>query len=495
MKLRFLILLMVLAILPQPAVSQQAATPMSKDQIMSVVTAGIDNAELAKKIEERGIDFELEENYLQALRKAGAQEVVIQALRTVKPSPMSRDQLLLLVSGGVPSERAAALVKQRGIDFMPDGKLLESLRTAGADDALIAVVREAKPPEVQRHLARAAECEQKHRWAEAEKEYRAALALAPGNAEILQKAEAAAKHQKPPQFKLVKTILATDARLWCASAGEISPDGRWLAWSDCESMYMWNAATGDKGPSLRGKSPFAFSPDGRWLAAIAKDFKGVGVWEIATGREVGRLPAIADPWSPMQFSPDGRLLVLGEATDGTVRVWDLASGKEVLNVATHKDTDNGQARVRGVTFSPDGHLLAAEGAQKTIRLWDTATGKEVRTMAGPSKIWSAAAFSPDGHLLASGSYDTVMLWDVATGQVVHTLNLQDNFPVEVAFTPDGDWLATGGIRGLELWDVATGSTMIKLEGTSDTGHPAFSADGKWLVTSYNNYISLWQRQD
>jgi hypothetical protein len=155
MKLRFLVVSMVCAaIVGQPARPQQAAKPMTKDQIMSVVTAGIDNAELAKKIEERGIDFDLTEDYLQALRRAGAQEVVIKALRTVRPSPMGHDQLLLLVAGGVPSERAAALVKQRGVDFMPDDKFLESLRTAGADEALIAVVREAKPLEVQRHLTR-----------------------------------------------------------------------------------------------------------------------------------------------------------------------------------------------------------------------------------------------------------------------------------------------------------------------------------------------------
>ena len=132
MKLRILTALIVfLAALGQFALPQQAAKPLTKDQIMTVVTAGMDNAELAKQIEARGIDFDLTDDYLQALTKAGAQEVVIRALRTVKPSPLGRDQLLLLVAGGVPSERAAALVKQRGVDFMPDEKYLESLRTGG----------------------------------------------------------------------------------------------------------------------------------------------------------------------------------------------------------------------------------------------------------------------------------------------------------------------------------------------------------------------------
>ena len=46
-----------------------------------------------------------------------------------------------LVAGHVPSQRAAMLVKQRGIDFLADDEYLNTLRVAGADDTLIAVLR------------------------------------------------------------------------------------------------------------------------------------------------------------------------------------------------------------------------------------------------------------------------------------------------------------------------------------------------------------------
>jgi len=120
-----------------------AHKPLDKDQVMTLVTAGMDNAELAKKIEQLGIDFEPTEDYLQALRNAGAQDVLIHTLRAAKPEPMNRQQVVALVAGGVPSERATALVKQRGIDFVPDEKYLETLRVAGADEALIAALHEA----------------------------------------------------------------------------------------------------------------------------------------------------------------------------------------------------------------------------------------------------------------------------------------------------------------------------------------------------------------
>jgi formylglycine-generating enzyme required for sulfatase activity len=132
-----------LAVLAQSAISQGANAPLGKDQVLDLVKYGMDSAELAKRIEQHGIDFEPSDEYLETLRKAGAQEPVIQALREVRPKPLTREQVGKLVAGGVPSERAAMLVKQHGIDFVADERYLQTLRLAGADDTLIAALREA----------------------------------------------------------------------------------------------------------------------------------------------------------------------------------------------------------------------------------------------------------------------------------------------------------------------------------------------------------------
>jgi len=120
-----------------------AQKPLGKNQIMDLVKAGMDSEELAKTVQERGIDFDLSDDYLEALRKAGAQDVLIKALRAFKPRPLTKEQVLQLVVGGVASQRAAALVKQRGIDFMPDEEYLETMRVAGAEEVLLAALRTA----------------------------------------------------------------------------------------------------------------------------------------------------------------------------------------------------------------------------------------------------------------------------------------------------------------------------------------------------------------
>ena len=144
MKLKFFIALMVLiAVVAAPARPQQPERPLTKDQVLGLAKAGMETPELVKLIRQHGIDFDLSDDYLQALRQAGAQEPVIQALRTARPKALSKEQVLRLLTGHVPSQRAAALVGQNGIDFLPDEPYFEMLRLAGADDTLIAALRTA----------------------------------------------------------------------------------------------------------------------------------------------------------------------------------------------------------------------------------------------------------------------------------------------------------------------------------------------------------------
>ena len=161
-----------------------------------------------------------------------------------------------------------------------------------------------------------------------------------------------------------------------------------------------------------------------------------------------------------------------------------------------------------MAFSPDGTLLATASWDKTARLWDMATGECVRTFTGHKSYINAVAFSPDGTLLATGggepsigggerltNDDTARLWNVATGKRVRTLTGHTCEISGMAFSPDGTLLATTGSwdRTVRLWNVATGKCVQTHIGhTSEISGVAFSPDGALLATgSRDNTARLW----
>jgi len=86
-----------------------------------------------------------------------------------------------------------------------------------------------------------------------------------------------------------------------------------------------------------------------------------------------------------------------------VKLWSVAERREIATLKGHS------RRVSSIAFSPDGTLLASGSYDDTVKLWSVKERREIATLKGFS-----VAFSPDGALLASGSNDgTVLLWDMS----------------------------------------------------------------------------------
>jgi len=62
MRFSFLVLLLILAIPGATARPQESSKPLTMNQVMDLVKAGMDSGELAQKVKHIGIDFDLTED-------------------------------------------------------------------------------------------------------------------------------------------------------------------------------------------------------------------------------------------------------------------------------------------------------------------------------------------------------------------------------------------------------------------------------------------------
>jgi len=204
------------------------------------------------------------------------------------------------------------------------------------------------------------------------------------------------------------------------------------------------------------------------------------------------------------FTKDGKYIV-SAAEDKTIRVWDIETG-QLTRTLRGQIGEGLEGKIYVAALSPDNRLLAVGGWMDSavnyklidlgaIRLFDFQTGEVTTLLKGHTSIISDLAFSSDGRLLISASYDkTARMWDLRTGETVHELRGHTNYICAVALSPDGEISVTGSDdNSLKLWNVADGSLIATMSGHADkVKSAAFTPDGKYLLSgSWDKTIRLW----
>lgn len=234
-----------------------------------------------------------------------------------------------------------------------------------------------------------------------------------------------------------------------------SPTGEHLvSGGSADEVYVWDVAVWEKRNTLAAEHTgaivdIAFHPDGKLF--VTSSWDGTArLWNVETGEQVAPLPL-----------PD----VLEDATHYR------GESEEIERVINGGNLQwKRHQRIQSIVFSPCGTVIAGVlgtnivgGLTNEIRLWDTAT-LETRMIILPGqrcmRPW-ALTFSPCGRYLVSGAWwrrgldkTAIRFWEVATGENIHTLWGHASDVQDVAFSSDGSLLASGSFDGtVLLWDM------------------------------------------
>lgn len=189
----------------------------------------------------------------------------------------------------------------------------------------------------------------------------------------------------------------------------------------------------------------------------------------------------------VQFTPDGAYVAEagGNTEDFAIRIWEVATGEPVGILGGHSSW------VDELAFSPDGQLLVSVSYDNSAKIWDWRNGDQLKTLTFPGGVHSVR-FSPDGQTLAIGGVDEpenqilhASIWTFAVGSWEPRLKFYEFWNVtSMAYSPDGGVLVGGGTsRNVQVWRTSDATILFTLNHSHQVGDISISPDGSTVATA------------
>ena len=279
-----------------------------------------------------------------------------------------------------------------------------------------------------------------------------------------------------------------------------------LAVALSDSVYLWNAETGDI-QKLMGcdqqdnyVTSLSWVEDGSYLA-IGTNYNDVQLWDINRNKQVrtmkghqARVSALS--WNSYILSSGGK--------DGQILNHDVRIAKHLVSTLQgHQDNE-----VCGLKWSPDGSQLASGGNDNLLNVWDknmamtsgatfSTPRYAIREHTGAVK---ALAWCPwQSNLLASGggtSDRKINFWNTASGALLNSIDTGSQVCSLVWSKTDRELVSSHGFSQNQLCVWKYPSLVKVTELTSHTSrvlHLAQSPDGSMICSgAADETLRFWR---
>jgi len=219
---------------------------------------------------------------------------------------------------------------------------------------------------------------------------------------------------------------------------------------------VWDAATGQTLLTypVDYTGVFAWEPHGERIASNDPNGGGLHIWEATTGQTLLTLPKASANAAALAWSPDGRWLAV---VNGDVTVWSVAEQRPLVTYRGH------QGKARAIAWSPNGAWLASGGQDYTAQVWNPLTGERLATFRSAfasefganGNIVRSVAWAPDSARLAiTIAAESVWVWRVrpgASSQADFAWRGQTNDVACAQWSPDGSLIASGSYDTVAIW--------------------------------------------
>ncbi|BBM86144.1 caspase family protein [Candidatus Uabimicrobium amorphum] len=212
-----------------------------------------------------------------------------------------------------------------------------------------------------------------------------------------------------------------------------SPNGQYLACASGQMIYLWNLSLKKRICQLAhqtsGIGKLVFSPNSEYLASFdtpppsnasmmsvffsggtSKEFN---LWNIKTGKKIGRLTGHSSGIQSVVFHPDNTKLISFAAKEAIL--WDTGTAKKIGRLIGHS------SEIKSVVFHPNNKAIISSGLDKTVRFWDITTGKQMFQLTLPESIYSVKLHPKEDNIICD-SMKNITLWQLNKNTSISRLN-------------------------------------------------------------------------